>query len=466
MAGSSSIRRFLIVVSIAIAALAAVTIPAVRAQSPPAEALFVRAMVDNDRPYLGQQITYSLRIYQSKDANLSSVRVRYEPPDFVGFWNSRQTSQDEHEETIGPTEYRVVEVRTVLFATVVGAGEIEPAVLDVSTGTPGNPGRMKSPAVAVEVRSLPAPEPVGFAGAVGRFEISSSADSAEGKLNEPVLLTLRISGEGNIEALPDPGWPEFAGWRVIESPVSIESQVVARQITGSRTYQIVIMPEHAGRLTIPEIRYPYFDPALKRYVELATAPIDVSISDAAGSPAVPPLPAVAEAEEEVPEVRPIKAVPPSLRQRGTELAESTGYWVAWAIPALVIVGAVAWRRRLASQEAARVEVLRNSALPDALAALESALASGGDPRVAASEAVLSYLSARLETQVNGLTREALLGRLSEAGVSSDLEDRVGETLAAGESARYTPPAGGSAEAGNHADRTSQLLGELEGALTA
>ena len=82
-------------------------------------------------------------------------------------------------------------------------------------------------------------------------------------LNEPVLLTVRISGEGNIEALPDPGWPEFAGWRVIESPVSVESQVVAGQITGSRTYEIALMPEQVGRLTIPEIHYPYFDPALE-----------------------------------------------------------------------------------------------------------------------------------------------------------------------------------------------------------
>ena len=466
MTSLSGIGRFLAVASIAILAMAALTVPAVHAQAPPGEALFIRASVDNEGPYLGQQITYSLRIYQSKDANLSSVRVRYNPPDFAGFWNSQQTRQHEYEETIGSSEYRVVEVRTVLFASVVGAGSIEPAVLEASTGASGTPSRLVGPTVPVDVRPLLVPEPEGFTGAVGRFEISSSADAAEGKLNEPVLLTLRISGEGNIEALPDPGWPEFAGWRVIESPVTIESQVVARQVTGSRTYQIVMMPEHAGRLTIPEIRYPYFDPALKRYVELATAPIGVSISDAASSPAVPPLPVVAEAEEENPTVRPIKPVPPNIRQAATELTDSLVYWAAWAVPALIIAGTVVWRRRMAARKAARAEALRNSALTDALAALESAVASGGDPRVAASEAVLSYLSARLETQVNGRTCEALLGRLSEAGVSSDLEDRVGGTLAAGESARYTPPAGGSAGAGNHADRTSQLLGELEGAFTA
>ena len=446
--------------------MAAIAVPAVRAQAPPGEALFIRALVDNDRPYLGQQITYSLRIYQSRDANLSSVRVTYNAPSFAGFWNSQETRQDEYEETIGSGEYRVVDVQTVLFASIVGASSIEPAVLEVSNGASGIPGRLESEAVAVEVRPLPVPEPDGFTGGVGRFEISASVDAAEGNLNEPVALTVRISGVGNIEALPDPEWPEFAGWRVIESPVSVESQVVAGQITGSRTYEIVLVPEQAGGLTIPEIRYPYFDPSLERYVEVATAPVAVSIGDVAGAPVVPSLPAVEDAEEEVLEVRPIKAVPPSLRQPGTELADSPVYWTAWAIPPLVVVGTVTWRRRRASQEAARAEGLRNNALPDARAALARAVNSGSDPRVAASEALLSYLSARLEMQGSGMTREALLRRLREVGASSDLEDRVGEVLTEGESARYTPPAGSPGGARNYSDQVSQLLDELEGALTA
>ena len=459
-------RRFLAVVAILLTTMVVAAVPAVRAQAPLVEALFIRASVDNDHPYLGQQITYSLRIYQSKDANLSSVRVRYNPPDFAGFWNSQQTRQDEYEETVGSGEYRVVEVRTVLFASIVGTNSIEPAVLEVSAGASGTPGRLESEAVAVEVRPLPVPEPEGFTGAVGSFEISASADSTEGKLNEPVLLTFSISGEGNIEALPDPEWPSFVGLRVIESPVGVESRVVAGQITGSRTFEIALMPQHVGGLTISEIRYPYFDPALERYVELATAPIAVSIGDAAGAPAVPSLPAVADAGEDVPEVRPIKGVPPTLRQPGTQMADSPVYWAAWAIPALVIPGAVAWRRRRTSQEAARAEVMRNNALPNARATLARAVASGSDPRLAGYGALLSYLSARLEMQVSGMTREALLRRLREAEVSSDLEDRVADILTAGESARYTPSAAASGSTGNHADLTLQLLSELEGALTA
>ena len=462
MTPPASILRILTVFSIVVAALAAVAVPAVGAQSPPAEALFIRASVDNERPYLGQQVTYSLRIFQDKAANLSSVRVRYNPPDFAGFWNSQQTRQDEYDETVGTREYRVAEVRTVLFASVVGAGSIEPAVLELSTGTPGTPGRLESGAVAVEVRPLPVPEPGGFTGGVGRFEISASADVGEEKLNEPVLLSVTISGEGNIEALPDPEWPDFAGWRVIESPVRVESQVVAGQITGSRAYEVALMPEQAGRRAIPGILYPYFDPGLGQYIELTTAPIEVSIGDAAGAPTVP---SDSGADEETPVARPIKAVPRSLRQPRSDLADSPVYWAAWVIPALVIAGAMAWRRRRASLEAARAEVLRNKALPDARAALARAVASGGDLRIAATDVLLSYLSARLETQVSGMTREALLHRLREAGVLPDLEERVADILTAGESARYTPSLAASGSTGNYADLTLQLLGELEGALT-
>ena len=137
-------------------------------------------------------------------------------------------------------------------------------------------------------------------------------------MNEPVQLRVTVSGEGNIEALPDPAWPEFAGWRVIESPADTDSQVVAGQITGSRIYGIVLVPEQSGELTIPEIGYTHFDPGLEEYVEAATAPIVISVVGADGLPEVPPLPDLA-AGEEGPEMKPIKPAPPSLSQAGREI---------------------------------------------------------------------------------------------------------------------------------------------------
>ena len=455
----------LAVISIAVTAMLPAVFSPVHAQSPPRESLFARAAVDNDRPYLGQQITYVARIYQSSTVSLSLGELRYESPDFAGFWNSQPVVQDRYTETIDSEEYLVLELRTVLFPTVVGTVAIDPAALTASAGTGGSRRLLESPPVPVEVRPLPVGAPSGFTGAVGRFNITAEVDADTGQVNEPVQLTVTVSGEGNIEALPDPAWPEFTGWRVIESPADTDSQLVAGQVAGSRTYEIVLVPEEAGELTIPEIGYTHFDPGQEKYVEAATAAIVISAAGADGTAAVPPVPGVG-AEEEVRLMRPVKAMPPSLRQGGIELTGSAAYWAGWGIPALAVVGALVWRRRQEALEAARAESIRQNALPNARAALARAVASGADPRVAASEAMLSYLSARLEFPLAGLTREALLRQLGEAGVQPELTASVNEILDAGESARYTPPAGGPAVAAGHAERASQLLGELEGAIEA
>ena len=117
-------------------------------------------------------------------------------------------------------------------------------------------------------------------------------------------------------------------------------------------------------------------------------------------------------------------------------------------------------------EAARAENLRRSALPDARAALSRAVASGVDPGAASADALLSYLSARLELPVSGMTRGELLRQLQEAGAGTDLLQRVEETLAMGEAARYAPSPNVSGGPGNQAERTARLLEELEEAIGA
>ena len=437
----------------------------VQAQPVPGEPLFVRASVDNDRPYLGQQITYKFKVYQSSGVAISSTQVRYKPPGFAGFWNSYPVEQDKYPETIDSAEHQVIELRTLLFPSVVGTSVIDPAGLAVSTGSSGDQSLLEGPPIAIDVRSLPAESPAGFTGAVGRLEISAEADAAQGQVNEPVQVTVTVSGEGNIEALPDPSWPKFAGWRVVESPAEGSTQVVAGQVTGHRTFKITLIPERAGELTIPEIGFAHFDPYSERFVQTATAPIVISVASPDGQAPAPALPDISGGEEPAEtEMRPIKAVPPSLRRSGRELTESGAYWAAWGLPLLAAAGALGWRRRRAALESARAASLRLNALPDARSSLARAVASGSDPRIAAADAVMSYLAARLETQLAGLTREIVFRRLRESGASSGLTDRVEATLSAGETARYIPGAENTGRGQDYAGDAAQLLADLEEAI--
>ena len=449
---------------IAVSAVMVAAIPEVQAQSPSGEPLYAQASVDNATPYLGQQITYSFRLYQRAGVTLDSRSVRYEPPNFAGFWNTGETAQDSYTENIGTREYHVVELRTVLFPSVVGTIAIDAAVLEVSTGAAGTSSRLESPSVAVDVRPLPAGAPASFTGGVGRFEISASAGAATARVNDPVHLTVSVSGEGNIEALPDPDWPEFAGWRVIESPVQFDSRVVAGQVTGSRIYEIALVPEAAGEFTIPEIPYPHFNPDLEQYVQAAAAPMDVSVAGVDDTPPVPPVLADAATDEEGEEMRPIKPVPTSLRLAGTGLTGNLAYWGAWALPLFAILGAVAWRRRQAAREATLAEDLRRNARARAQSAFARDMSSGRDLRIAAAGAVRLFLADRLGTSSGGLTRDELSRRLRDAGAQPDLVHRVSDVLSAGEVANFTPADPTSGGHGEYIGRVTQLLIDLEAAM--
>ena len=440
-------------------------VASLHAQAPPAEPLFVEASVDNSQPYLGQQITYVFKAYLRSDLSLSADqldRLRYEP-DFSGFWTYQETERHDYNETVASNDYRVVELRTVLFPSVVGTVEIGTSTATVPAEPPQPPYILESAPVIVDVRPLPPGAPAGFEGAVGSFDISAEVDADTWKVNESVQLTVRVSGEGNIETLPDPAWPEFADWRVVELPAAADSQVVDGRITGSRTYGIAMVPTKAGQLTIPGIVYSYFEPNLEEYVRAAAAPIVVSVSEADEPSASPPS---LDVEEDDTVARYVKAVPSSLRQSGGELTDSAIYWAAWGIPALAIVGAVAWRRRRDAEEAALASSRRRNALPNARTVLARAAKSGGDPRVAAADAVLSYLSDRLGVPLGGLTREALGRRLQDAGVAADLGHRVDDTLAAGEAARYTPQLSSTGGKTDQTERPDQLLTDLDGAIVA
>ena len=454
-------QRPLIVAALAAAAMALVVLP-VRAQQPPSEEpLLVAASVDDDRPYIGQQVTYISKIYRRSDSPYTLDQ--YEPPGFRGFWNVRETEQDEYSETIDSTEYQVVELRTILFPSVVGTLEIGPGALIASASPSKAPIVVESVPVTVDVRPTPPDVPAGFTGAVGRFDISAEVDAASVRMNESVRLTVKVDGEGNIDALADPAWPEFRGWRAVESPATASSEVSDGRLVGSRTYEIVLTPETAGELAVPEISYAYFDPDLEEYVLTRTSSIVVTVAEIDGGPSAP-LSAVSGSQDErdASEAKRIKPVPPSLRWSGGETTLSVAFWAAWGIPLIVIAGAAIWRRRREAWEAALVDSRRRNALPNAQAALERTAATGDDRAVASADAVLVYLTDRFGEPLTGLTREALGERLQDAGVPAELTQKIEDTLAAGEAARYTPEASSSTD--DTIKRTSKLLTELDGAV--
>ena len=462
MSSRTTIKGVLAGTAIIAAAMLSAALP-VGAQQPPSdESLYVIAEVDNDRPYIGQQIIYLTKIYQRLGFPL---QYRYAAPDFAGFWNVDETEEREYSVTIDSNEYRVIEQRTILFPSIAGTVEIAPARMTVSDGQADRSRVVESASLSVEIQALPPAAPIEFSGAVGKFVIFAEVDTAAVRMNESVQLTINVEGEGNIDALPEPVWPEFNGWRVVESPAAASREVIDGKLVGIRTYRRVLVPQEAGELTVPEIRYGYFAPELEEYVQAATTPIVVSVSET-DETVTPPLSTVDAAADEsdasVP--KPIRPVPSPFRPSSGELTDKVVYWAAWTLPLLVILSAVVWRRRRDAWEASLLDARRRNALPNAQSTLARAVAGGADRTVAAADAVHRYLSDRFRGPLVGLTREAIGERLRDSGVSDELAERVENTLALGEAARFTPETPSAGRTEDYLERATQLLTELDGAI--
>ena len=431
--------------------------------------MFVVAAVDNDKPHLGEQITFTFKFYRRSVLFPSFGRFgqpRFAPPGFTGFWNGEETDQQEYTETIDGRRYQVVELETILFPTVVGTLVIEPAGLTVPIDFFEAPDYLETDPVVIEVQPLPTTAPAGFTGAVGSFDVTAEVEDTNGKVNEPVQLTVTVTGEGNIETLPDPDWPDFTDWRVFESPSSSSSRVFDGRMIGSRTYKTILVPEKAGMLTVPEIGYTYFDPSVDEYVEAVTQPIVMSIEVGDGLSSLPSSPVGSAVERAGSDVRHIKPVPSSLGQPGMAFTGSLLYWAAWTVPLIALAGAVALRRRREVSESGAAALRRRNALSSALEALARAGESGADPRVVVADILSDYLSTRLDVQVAGLTHEALDQRLQALGVPLDLALHVEGILGAAEVAKYAPEIGDSMAGEAHFERAAQLLRDIDEAISS
>ena len=278
-------------------------------------------------------------------------------------------------------------------------------------------------------------------------------------------LAVKIEGEGNIDALQAPKWPDFQHWRVIEDPGVIDSRIIGGRLTGSRTYTLTLLPQFSGDLTIPQINYAYFNPHSEKYHQVATNPISVSVA-AEGLPQleVSTLGDSTLADEENAGLRPIKAAPTALRREEFDLIGGMAYRATWAAPLLAIAAALVWRRRQTALENARAESHRRNALGNARREMERAISGGADARIASSDALLSYLAIRLDTSLTRLTRDELLERLHQAGLPPDVAHRVEDALDAGEEARYAPDTSSAGSVEGHAERAARLLDDLEDVL--
>jgi hypothetical protein len=136
-----------------------------------------------------------------------------------------------------------------------------------------------SPQSVLDVRPLPrGSELPGFTGAVGIYsvdppELSTNSVAA----GEPVRLSVKVRGDGNLARLVPPQPPQQDAWQVFAAPVeSIPPQIMQAQ--GFVTFNYTLIPISDRARSTPAIPFSSFDPDLAAYQNLTIPSLPITVT--------------------------------------------------------------------------------------------------------------------------------------------------------------------------------------------
>lgn len=252
---------------------------------------YLKSLVNKRKVYVGQPIVGRHTLFlQTRVGRFENI----EEPDFSGFLKERipMKSYDEKAEVIDGQRYTTVDVeRFVLIPQEPGVKKPGILSMRLPTHVPTNQrdwfGRQLSTTInqvaearfpEIEVLPLPtAGRPPFFGGAVGQYSLTASLSRNEVEANESVTLTVKLSGRGNVKlvevnppVLP-PALEQF------EPKYNESVSVNLSGMSGSKTYEYVLVPRYRGTYKIPEIQFAYFDPEKKDYVTLRTESFEINV---------------------------------------------------------------------------------------------------------------------------------------------------------------------------------------------
>ena len=257
--------------------------------------MFISASVSNPSPFVGEQFTYTLKVYHC----VRFTNARFQPPEFDGFDAKKIENDRQYSTVISSKQYNVIELNYVLIPIADGQHAIAPAVLtcDVAQKTKRNSNRfdpffddpffstsryvpktISSDAVDVDVQPLP---PYGgggaFSGLVGNFKLNTAIDKTKAVVGDSLTFSVMLSGKGNImdAAAPDMAIPE--AFKVYNDAPEEKIDFNASGYSGEKTFRFALVPIQEGKVTLPSVSFVYFDIQQKQYQVLKSQPIALSI---------------------------------------------------------------------------------------------------------------------------------------------------------------------------------------------
>ena len=308
---------------------------------------------------------------------------------------------------------------------------------------------LQSKPITVTVEPLPGGRPTDFSGLVGNFKLSAKMDRNEVKSNEAVNLTVTISGDGNLFQVQKPRIDFPPDIEAYDPKVSDNIKVSAAGISGSKTFEYVLIPRYAGDFEIGPFNFSYFDPSSKTFKNTGTPAFDLVVEKGKGEEDAGPQAIAISGKEDIKmigsDIRYIKKGQYSLQQKGEHFFRSGAFYAFLIIPALLFGLVLGYAGFMEKQGADVAGVRSRGATKMAKKRLATAkqLLDGSNATAFYEEvfkALTEYVAFRHQIPVSALTKDRIRETLSAKNMKAEDVDGFIAALDKAEFARFAPGA--------------------------
>ncbi len=437
---------------------------------------FARALVDKRDAYVNEQVTFTFKFY----SRVQFSDDDYTAPEATGFWVEDLPPVRRIYEEVDGVRYLVYEKKSALFPTspgtltigpatlkLVGVGLSDPSRIDpfqMFNGDPfammrrGAPELLRTDPISISVRALPAAgRPADFSGLVGEYSLSARLDKETVEANQPLTMTLIVSGDGNLQTAPNPAVVLPPSLRAYDSGSRINTSKENYKLRGEKVVETVLIPQAPGELSIPPATLVTFDPKSGTYRTLRSDTLRVRVL---------PASSVASAGLGSREVRSVGRDFHAVRE-GTNVLARTGpwlyerklFWVAQGIPLVLFLGALRVGRARRALEGDRALSRARGARGIANRRLREARRAEGSADEDAFFTLLArslseYAADTLGVSRHGVSRDDLTARAGERGVPPETIGELRALLDRCDMGRFAP-------GGNLREEREELLRRAE-----
>lgn len=430
--------------------------------------LFLKTVVAKTKVYQGEQVLITQKVYTRYQLR-GFQDIKF--PDYTGFWSqdvpmNNQQIQVTNEKVDG-VNYQVAELkRSYIFAQRSGKLTIEPLVAEVVVRKQSNRRprdifemmnggyedasySVKSQPITIEVLPLPeSNKPQNFEGAVGDYTYKVQLSKDKVKANDAINLTITLSGKGNIKLIEPPkiNFPE--DFETYDPKVKDNISVGASGVSGSKTFDYLVIPRHEGDYKIDQLSFTFFNASKGEYVTIPSPELNIHVEKGDGSNTSANV-FTPTSKEDVKvlgtDIRYIKTNDTTLHSKDDYFFGSGLFYAGIVSPFLAFFLFIFIRRKRIEDNKDVVAVKSRKATKMAkkrLSVAEKHLNANNKEAfyLEISQALYGYIGNKLNLAGAALSKESILSVLRSRSVAETTAEHLIRTLDNCEYARYAPSA--------------------------